>query len=144
MRLMEADVSNCCVGDPSGVDSCRSLNMRDKLAMSAVRRSNRFRVIMNLPLKLGWKDGTMVDISEAGILATHSGILKTGATIEISFQYEGQRFVAPAKVETCTVVGLGAGPAGATLYASRLFFKDLPESSRQILRSVVQPEPQTT
>ena len=120
------------------------LNMRDKLAMSAVRRSNRFRVIMNLPLKLGWKDGTMVDISEAGILATHTGILKTGAIIEISFHHEDQRFVAPAKVETCTVVGLGAGPGGATLYASRLFFKDLPEPSRQILHSLVQPEPQNT
>lgn len=118
--------------------------MRDKLAMSAVRRSNRFRVIMNLPLKLGRKDGTMVDISEAGILATHAGILQTGATIEISFVHEEQRFTASAKVETCTVVGLGAGPGGATLYASRLFFKDLSESSRRILETLVHPEPQTT
>jgi hypothetical protein len=116
--------------------------MSDKLAMSAVRRSNRFRVIMNLPLKLGWKNGTMVDISEAGILATHAGILKTGADIEISFVLDGDRFVALAKVETCTVVGLGAGPGGATLYASRLFFKDLPESSRRILQTLVHPEPQ--
>ena len=118
--------------------------MRDKLAMSAVRRSNRFRVIMNLPLKLGRKDGTMVDISEAGILATHAGILQTGATIEISFNHDGQRFVAPAKVETCTVVGLGAGPGGATLYASRLFFQNLPDGSRQILQALVNPQPQTT
>jgi hypothetical protein len=114
--------------------------MGDKLAMSAVRRSNRFRVIMNLPLKLGWKDGTLVDISEAGVLATHSGVLKTGATIEISFVHAGQRFVASAKVETCTVVGLGAGPAGVTLYASRLFFTNLSDESRQILASVIQPE----
>ena len=118
-------------------------SMGDKLAMSAVRRSNRFRVIMNLPLKLGRKDGTMVDISEAGILATHAGILQTGSTIEISFVHEGQRFVGTAKVETCTVVGLGAGPGGATLYASRLFFKDLSESARQILGLLVQPEPAT-
>ncbi|HYI07697.1 MAG TPA: hypothetical protein VEK57_01390 [Thermoanaerobaculia bacterium] len=118
--------------------------MPDKLAMSAVRRSNRFRVIMNLPLKLGWKDGTLVDISEAGVLATHTGILKTGATIEISFLHDGDRFAASAKVETCTVVGLGAGPGGATLYASRLFFKDLSESSRRILGTLVHPEPQTT
>ncbi len=113
--------------------------MGDKLAMSAVRRSNRFRVIMNLPLKLGWKEGTLVDISEAGVLATHTGVLKTGSTIEISFTVDGERFVAPAKVETCTVVGLGAGPGGATLYASRLFFTNLTDSAKEILNSLVGP-----
>lgn len=111
--------------------------MSGTLKMSAVRRSNRFRVIMNLPLKLGWKDGTLVDISEAGVLATHTGVLKTGATIEISFTHEGARFVASAKVETCTVVGLGAGPNGATLYASRLFFKDLSPDAKAIVQSLV-------
>lgn len=114
--------------------------MAEKLAMSAVRRSNRFRVIMNLPLKLGWKDGTLVDISEAGVLATHTGVLKTGATTEISFVHEGDRFVATAKVETCTVVGLGAGPGGATLYASRLFFTQLSDSAKAILEKLVKPE----
>ena len=92
---------------------------------------------MNLPLKLGWKDGTLVDISEAGVLATHTGVLKTGSTIEISFSHEGDRFVANAKVETCTVVGLGAGQGGATLYASRLFFKDLSAEAKKILQDVV-------
>lgn len=110
--------------------------MADKLAMNAVRRSNRFRVIMNLPLKLGWKAGTLVDISEAGVLATHTGVLKTG-TIDISFSHDGQQFSANARVETCTVVGLGAGPGGATLYASRLFFTNLSDSSRRILESLV-------
>ena len=85
--------------------------MSDKLRMSVVRRSNRFRVIMNVPLKLGWKPGTLVDISETGILATHAGVLKTGSTVDISFMHEGQQFAAKAKVESCTVVGLGAGPA---------------------------------
>lgn len=111
--------------------------MTDKLAMSAVRRSNRFRVIMNLPLKLGWKPGTLVDISETGVLATHTGVLKTGSTIDISFVHEGQQFASSAKVETCTVVGLGAGPGGATLYASRLFFTDLSESAKQIVNALV-------
>lgn len=111
--------------------------MGDKLAMSAVRRSNRFRVIMNLPLKIGIKPGTLVDISEAGILATHTGVLKAGAVVEISFVHEGRRFVSPAKVETCTVVGLGAGPGGATLYASRLFFKDLSAEAKEILQAVL-------
>ena len=111
--------------------------MPDKLAMSAVRRSNRFRVIMNLPLKLGWKSGTLVDISEAGVLATHTGVLKTGSIIEISFTHEGQRFISNAKVETCTVVGLGAGEKGATLYATRLYFVNLSDESRTIMEALV-------
>jgi hypothetical protein len=111
--------------------------MAEKLVMSAVRRSNRFRVIMNLPLKLGRKDGTLVDISEAGVLATHTGVTKTGSVVEISFTHEGRRFVANAKVETCTVVGLGAGPGGATLYASRLFFTELSDEAKGILGELV-------
>lgn len=107
--------------------------------MNAVRRSNRFRVIMNMPLKLGWKPGTLVDISEAGILATHAGVFKVGSTIEISFMHGGKQFVANARVETCTVVGLGAGPGGATLYASRLFFTNLTDSAKEILDSLVGP-----
>lgn len=105
--------------------------------MSAVRRSNRFRVVMNLPLKIARKDGTLVDISETSILATHTGVLKTGSTTEISFVHEGQPFKSQARVETCTVVGLGAGPGGATLYASRLFFVDLSDEARQILEKLV-------
>ncbi|MDQ3280033.1 MAG: hypothetical protein M3Q69_01320 [Acidobacteriota bacterium] len=114
--------------------------MAEKLAMSAVRRSNRFRVVMNLPLKIGLKEATLVDISSTGILATHAGVLKTGATVDIAFAYEGRRFTSKANVETCTVVGLGAGPGGATLYASRLFFKELAPDAKEILAQLVHPD----
>jgi hypothetical protein len=108
-----------------------------KLAMDAVRRSNRFRVIMNLPLRIGLKNGTLVDISSAGILATHTGVLKAGTLVEISFQSGEEKFSAKARVASCTVVGLGAGEGGATLYASRLFFVDLPEESKHLLETLV-------
>ena len=111
--------------------------MSPKLAMDAVRRSNRFRVIMNVPLRIGLKQATLVDISTTGILATHSGMLKTGSTVDISFTYNDQKFAASAKVASCTVVGLGAGEKGATLYASRMYFQNLPEESRAMLESMV-------
>lgn len=113
--------------------------MPGETRMDVVRRSNRYRVVLNLPIKLGWKDGTLVDISEAGVLATHAGVLQTGALIDISFVVDGHRFQASAKVETCTVVGLGAGPGGATLYASRLFFRGLSEEAREILLALIRP-----
>ncbi|MEO8380019.1 MAG: PilZ domain-containing protein [Acidobacteriota bacterium] len=111
--------------------------MSPKVAMDAVRRSNRFRVILNLPLRIGLKQATLVDISTTGILATHAGMLKAGAVVEISFTHETQKFVSPAKVASCTVVGLGAGEGGATLYATRLFFQNMPESSRVMLEALV-------
>ncbi|HET8796498.1 MAG TPA: hypothetical protein VFO89_02350 [Thermoanaerobaculia bacterium] len=108
-----------------------------KLALDAVRRSNRFRVLLNVPLRLGLRSGTLVDISNAGILATHTGMLKTGSSVEIGFVYEEERFQAIAEVASCTVVGLGAGEAGATLYASRLYFTHMTEASRKILATMI-------
>lgn len=111
--------------------------MSPKNAMDAIRRSNRFRVIMNVPLRIGLKQATLVDISTTGILATHPGTLKTGATVDISFTHEGAKFAGQATVVSCTVVGLGAGEGGATLYASRLFFVNLPEHEKKMLEEMV-------
>lgn len=111
--------------------------MSPRNPMDAVRRSNRFRVVMNLPLRIGLKQATMVDISTTGVLATHSGMLKTGSVVDISFTHDGRKFSASAKVASSTVVGLGAGEAGATLYASRLYFVNLPIESRHMLEAMV-------
>jgi len=105
--------------------------MSKQFSMDAVRRSNRYRVIMNLPVRIGLKNGTLVDISSAGALATHSGVLKTGGSVNISFTYQEQSFAASAKVASCTVVGLGGGET--TLYASRLYFTNLSEPAKQML-----------
>ena len=111
--------------------------MSPKNAMDAIRRSNRFRVIMNVPLRIGLKQATLVDISTTGILATHPGMLQTGTTVAISFTHEGQKFAGQAKVVSCTVVGLGAGEGGATLYASRLMFANRPEHEKKMLEDMV-------
>jgi hypothetical protein len=111
--------------------------MNPKVSLNSIRRSNRFRVIMNVPLRIGLKQGTLVDISTTGIMATHTGMLKTGAVVDISFVHEDEKFVASAKVASCTVVGLGAGEGGATLYASRLYFQNLPETLRQMIERMI-------
>ena len=111
--------------------------MGPKVALDSVRRSNRFRVIMNHPLRIGLKQGTLVDISTTGVLATHTGMLKTGSVAEISFEHKTRKFAASAKVASCTVVGLGAGEGGATLYATRLYFVNLSEDARAILEALV-------
>lgn len=106
-----------------------------RLAVDKVRRSNRHRVVLNVPVRMGLKNGTLVDVSATGILATHTGTTKTGSIVAIDFAVAGQRFTANGRIESCTVVGLGADAddTGATVYASRVFFVDIPSASRQIL-----------
>lgn len=111
--------------------------MSDKVRLSALRRSNRYRVVLNLPVRLGRKDGTLVDISATGALATHTGVMKVGTAVEMAFTFESQKFTATANVEACTVVGLGAGENGGTLYASKLVFTNLPEASAALLQTLV-------
>lgn len=112
---------------------------KSKFTMDVVKRSNRFRVVLNIPVKLGLKDGTLVDVSSAGALVTHSGALKTGGETEMTFTYNGKRFACRARVASCNVVGIGAGKDGATLFASRLYFTNLPEESQQIVEEILNP-----
>ena len=108
--------------------------------MKAIKRSSRYRVVLNVPVKLGLKDGTLVDVSSAGALVTHVGPLKIGTEADMRFSFEGRNFFGKVKVVSCGVVGLGAGQQGTTLYASRLYFtENLPEESKQIIDSILNP-----
>ena len=114
--------------------------MAEKISMSAIKRSSRYRVVLNVPVKLGLKDGTLVDVSSAGALVTHEGALKNDSETNMTFTYGGKRFFGKVKVASCGVVGLGAGQKGNTLFASRLYFtEDLPEESKHIIDSILNP-----
>ena len=114
--------------------------MTEKISMKAIKRSSRYRVVLNLPVKLGLKDGTLVDVSEVGALVTHAGALKTGTEADMRFAHEGRNFFGKVKVGSCGVVGLGAGQKGTTLFASRLYFtENLPDESKQIIEAILNP-----
>jgi hypothetical protein len=114
--------------------------MSPKPVLSAVRRSSRHRVVLNLPMKIGLKGGTLVDISSAGILATHTGTLKIDSVVQISFAYQNEPFQSAARVASCTVVGAGEAEGGATIYASRLFFTQLTDPAKRIVQEMVGEE----
>lgn len=115
--------------------------MSPKPVLSAVRRSNRHRVVLNLPMRIGLKSATLVDISSAGILATHTGTLKIESVVQISFVHQDEPFQATARVASCTVVGAGEAEGGATVYASRLFFTQLTEPAKRIVQAMVGADP---
>jgi hypothetical protein len=110
--------------------------MKDKVVMNAVRRSSRFRVPISRPVKMGLKDGTLVDVSSANAFVTHSGPLKVGAEITMTFDYTGRKFTGRLRVGSCGVIGRQPD-SGETLYASRLYFTDLPEESQRIIEDIL-------
>lgn len=102
-----------------------------------IRRSDRYRVILNVPMKLSGRRATLVDIAENGILATHVHRLQTGAAVEAEFDHEGQRFAAAGRVASCTVVAFNADDTGGTLYASRIQFTGMSDASRRVLQGIL-------
>jgi hypothetical protein len=110
-----------------------------KLALQAVKRSNRQRVLLNIPVRVGRRQGTLIDLSEAGILATHGGVLKNGSPVEVSFTWDGAMFTLACRVESCTVVGLGGDgdDTGGPIYASRIFFTRVPDDARAFINRML-------
>jgi len=78
---------------------------------------------MSIPVRLGRKEGLLVEIDEAGARVRHTGALKLGGELQVSFTAAGEVFVAPSRVLACRVVGLGLGDGGSTLFESRLRFE---------------------
>lgn len=113
--------------------------MKDKISLNAVRRSSRFRVPITRPVKLGLKDGTLVDVSSANAFVTHATPLKVGSEVTMTFDYSGRKFNGKLKVGSCGVVGR-ASASGDTMYASRLYFTELPEESQQIIEEILSSE----
>ncbi len=113
--------------------------MKDKITLNAVRRSSRFRVPISRPVKLGLKDGMLVDVSSANAFVTHATPLKVGSEVNMTFDYSGRKFNGRLKVGSCGVVGR-ASASGDTMYASRLYFIELPEESQQIIEEILSSE----
>jgi len=110
--------------------------MKDKVSLNAVRRSSRFRVPISRTVKIGLKEGTLVDVSSANAFVTHPGALKVGSEVTMTFDYTGRKFLGRLRVGSCGVVGR-VPDSGETLYASRLYFTDLSEESQQIIEDIL-------
>ena len=93
------------------------------------RQSRRMRLIVGLPVRLGRRDGTLVEISRGGARVRHVGIMKTETDVILSFVSASDQFMAHAHVLSSRVVGLGTGEGGATLFETILRFTHTPAES---------------
>jgi hypothetical protein len=79
---------------------------------------------ISFPVRLGRKEGLLVEIDGAGARVRHTGPLKLGGEAQLAFSLAGEVFVAASRVLSCRVAGLGLGEGGATLFESRLRFDE--------------------
>ena len=77
-----------------------------------------------LPARVGRKDATLVEIDRSGVRVRHTGALKLGGELSVSFKLGGEVFAANTQVLSCRVIGLGLGEGGSTLFESKLNFID--------------------
>jgi hypothetical protein len=89
---------------------------------------------INVPARVGRKDATLVEIDRTGARIRHSGALKLGGEMPLSFKLGGEVFSAVSQVLACRVVGLGLGDGGSTLFESKLSFND--ERTRELAERV--------
>ena len=79
---------------------------------------------LSVPARVGRKDGTLVEIDRCGAKVRHSGALKLGGELHLSFKFGGEIFSASSQILACRVVGLGLGDGGSTLFESKLNFSE--------------------
>ena len=103
-----------------------------------IRRSDRFRVALSVPVRLGWKTGTLLDVSAVGLFVTHTGTLQVGAMVEVTFTAGSARFSGSLTVVSCNVIGLGTGEGGATVYGTRLSFTRVSEESMRVIEGLLE------
>lgn len=99
------------------------------------RKSHRLRLPSQLPVRIGRRDGILVDLSTRGARVRHAGSLELGMEIRLSFDLDDERFSATARVLASRVVGFGT--AAGTSYESRISFGDLPEEMLDLVRSLL-------
>jgi hypothetical protein len=85
------------------------------------RSAPRLRVAGTIPAYIGRGEGVLIDLSERGAKIRHSKMVRRGATVRISFEWDRARFSASAEVLASRLVSLGNEKTPA-MYESRMRF----------------------
>jgi hypothetical protein len=115
--------------------------MKGQAAVSALeqlpyenrRASERLRVAGAIAVFFGRGEGMLVDLSPHGARIRHFAPVRRGASVRVSFEWEGARFSATAEVLASRVIRLGLGPS----YESRVRFTTVDEQSESVLSAVL-------
>jgi len=96
------------------------------------RSTPRLRVAGTIPALIGRGTGFLVDLSERGAKIRHTTMVRRGATVRISLDWERARFSATAEVVGSRVVSIGNVEQPA-MYESRLRFVAVTSEAERVL-----------
>ena len=85
------------------------------------RLSGRFEPVIQIPAKVGRRDGVVVNISHRGARVRHPGSLTPSQVIELSFPCAGGQFSSRARVLSCRAVPI-KDSSGQMVFESRFAF----------------------
>jgi len=85
------------------------------------RRSGRFEPLIQIPAKVGRRDGVVLNVSHRGARVRHPGSLTPSQVVELSFPCAGGQFYSRARVLSCRAVPLKE-PSGLMVFESRFVF----------------------
>lgn len=108
------------------------------------QQSQRLRLVVGIPVRIGRLDGTLVDIGRGGARVRHTGAFNVGTELQFAFWSGPDRFVATARIVSCRVVALGGGERGGTLFESSLRYAQVPPESMLIVEQMMSSMPLTT
>ena len=83
--------------------------------------SGRFEPLIQIPARVGRRDGVVLNVSHRGARVRHPGSLKPNEVVELTFPCAGAQFSSRARVLSCRAVPL-KDANGAMLFESRFAF----------------------
>lgn len=101
------------------------------------RKAPRYRPAIILSALIGRHDAIIADLSLAGARVYHFSAVKRGDVIRFSMHHGARVFTSLVRVLSSEIAALGAGPAGAPTYESRLQFADISQNDKAILASLL-------
>jgi hypothetical protein len=96
------------------------------------RTSGRFEPVMQIPARVGKRDGVVLNISHHGARVRHPGSLKPNEVIVLTFPLSDAQFSSRARVLSCRAVPL-KDPNGQIVFESRFAFASPSAESMALL-----------
>ena len=100
------------------------------------RQSGRFEPVIQIPARVGRRDGVVLNLSHRGARVRHHGSLKVNEVIDLAFPCAGAQFASRARVLSCRAVPL-KDPSGAMVFESRFAFANPSPEALALLEKVL-------
>ena len=101
------------------------------------RLSGRFEPVIQIPAKVGRRDGVVLNVSHRGARVRHPGSLTPNQVVELAFPCSGGQFSSRARVLSCRAVPI-RDAAGQMVFESRFAFANPSPEALALLEKLLE------